>query len=57
MLTCGRAAFEDGGVSVCTWADGSMWASLTEVLDGATADPDVPAGRAREFRRPAEVPA
>ncbi|MFE7561533.1 hypothetical protein [Kitasatospora sp. NPDC057500] len=57
VMKCGRAAFEDGEVSVCTWADGSMWASLTEVVDGAAVDPDVLAGRARGFRRLAEVPA
>ncbi|MFE7190815.1 hypothetical protein [Kitasatospora sp. NPDC057541] len=57
VMKCGLAGFEDGELSVCTWADGSMWAGFAEVLDGATVDPDVLAGRAREFRRLAEVPA
>ncbi|MFF2659466.1 hypothetical protein ACFVUH_19140 [Kitasatospora sp. NPDC058032] len=57
VMKCGLAGFEDGELSVCTWADGSMWAAFAEVLDGATVDPDVLAGRAREFRGLAEVPA
>ncbi|MER7705543.1 hypothetical protein ABTX81_21955 [Kitasatospora sp. NPDC097605] len=57
VMKCGRALVEEGGLSVCTWADGSMWASLTEVLDGTTVDPDVLAERARAFRVLAEVPA
>ncbi|MEV6972582.1 hypothetical protein [Kitasatospora sp. NPDC093806] len=57
VMKCGRAAFEDGELALCTWADGSMWSSFAELLDGATVDPDTLADRARDFRRLAEVPA